>query len=57
VKYVSVQLAQSVPNAQSAELVTVVNVIVVAIVIVGILAVTTVSRTVVAEQSLLMANS
>jgi hypothetical protein len=54
---VSVQLEQSVPNAQSAEHVTVVNEIVVAIVTVGILVVITVSRTVVAEQSLLMANS
>jgi hypothetical protein len=50
-----------VPNAQSAEHVTVVTVtvtvIVVAIVTAGILVVTTASHTVVAEQSLLMANS
>jgi hypothetical protein len=54
---VSVQLAQSVPNAQSAELETVVTVIVVEIVTAGILVEITVSRTVVAEQSLLMENS
>jgi hypothetical protein len=54
---VSVQLAQSVPNAQSGEHVTVVNVIGVAIVTVEILVVTTVSHIVVAEQSLLMVNS
>jgi hypothetical protein len=46
-----------VPNAQSAEHVTVVTVTVVAIVIAEILVVTTASHTVVAEQSLLMANS